>query len=401
MSPGKIALGVSGGIAAFKSAVLVRLLARRGYSVRCVLTAAAESFVAPLTLEVLTGQAVIRDEYLEANGSGHELHIELSRWADILAIAPATANTLARLALGLADDFLSTFALAFSGPLVVAPAMHSTMWADPTVQEHVRALASRGALVVGPEEGPLASGETGMGRMAEPEAIVSALVQSLEPVTSLAGRTVLVSAGPTRETIDPVRFFSNRSSGKMGFALAAEAARRGASTHLVAGPVSLTTPAGVQRHDVGSAAEMAAKMNVLAPDADLIIMAAAVSDFAPRSVATEKLKKADGPPRLDFVPTADILAGLAKLAPQAVRVGFAAETEELESRARQKLREKEVDFLIANDVSRSDIGFASDNNEVTVWTKDDEPVALPLQSKRELASKLMELFAHRLGRERE
>ncbi|HKI86418.1 MAG TPA: bifunctional phosphopantothenoylcysteine decarboxylase/phosphopantothenate--cysteine ligase CoaBC [Thermoanaerobaculia bacterium] len=401
MSPGKIALGVSGGIAAFKSAALVRLLTGRGYSVRCVLTAAAESFVAPLTLEVLSGQAAIRDEYLEANGSGRELHIELSQWADVLAIAPATAHTLARLALGLADDFLSTFALAFPGPLIVAPAMHSAMWAHPTVQEHVRVLASRGALFVGPEEGRLASGEIGMGRMAEVEVIATAIDGRLASDTSLAGRTVLVSAGPTREAIDPVRFLSNLSSGKMGFAIAAEAARRGALTHLVAGPVALDTPEGVERRDVRSAAEMAVAMKELAPGADLIVMAAAVADFTPRGAAREKLKKSDGPPRIDLIPTEDILASLAKVAPRSVRVGFAAETEDLESRAREKLRTKDVHFLVANDVSRVDIGFASDNNEVTVWTKDEDPRAFPLQSKRELASELMDLFAQRIGREGE
>lgn len=396
MSSAKIILGVSGGIAAYKTPALVRLLTAREFAVRAVMTRAAESFVAPLTLEILSGESVVRNEYLEANGSGRELHIDLAQWADALVIAPATAHTMARLALGLADDFLSTFALAFTGPTLVAPAMHSAMWEHPTVQEHASQLTARGVRLVGPEEGPLASGEDGWGRMVEPSAIVSAVLEALATATSLRGSTVLVSAGPTRETIDPVRFLSNRSSGKMGFALAAEAARRGAVTHLVAGPVSLETPMGVERHDVQSAAEMGAAMQALAPDADLIIMAAAVADFSPRGGSDRKLKKGDGPPQLDLVPTEDILTGLAEKAPTALRVGFAAETEEVEAGAREKLRAKKVDFVVANDVSRPDIGFASDNNEVTVWTREGEAVSFPLQSKRQLASELMELFARRL-----
>ncbi len=396
MSSAKIVLGVSGGIAAYKSAALVRLFSARGFAVRCVLTAAAESFVAPLTLEVLSGEAVARDEYLEANGSGRELHIDLARWADAVVIAPATAHTLARLALGLSDDFLTTFALAFPGPMIVAPAMHSAMWSHPTVQEHVQQLIARDVLMVGPDEGLLASGEIGWGRMAAPEAIVEVVTEALATTSSLHGRTVVVSAGPTREAIDAVRFLTNRSSGKMGFALAAEAARRGAVTHLVAGPVSLETPLGVDRHDVQSAAEMAAAMETLAPKADLIIMAAAVADFAPRAKSERKLKKADGPPRLELVPTEDILAGLAVKAPNAIRVGFAAETEKIDDAAAEKLKNKKADFIVANDVSRRDIGFASDDNEVTVWSRDEEPLALPLQSKRRLASQLIELFARRL-----
>lgn len=400
MSSGKIVLGVSGGIAAYKSGALVRLLASRGLSVRCVLTSAAESFVAPLTLEVLSGEAVIRNEYLQARGSGRELHIELARWADALVVAPATANTLARLALGLADDFLSTFALGFPGPAIVAPAMHSSMWNHPTVQEHVRQLAARGVQVVGPEEGALASGEVGWGRMAEPEEIAAALVKRLAKAASLRGRMVLISAGPTREKIDPVRFLSNRSSGKMGFALAAEAARRGAETHLVAGPVRLETPLGVERHDVESAAEMAATMKALAPEADLIVMAAAVADFAPSRQSGQKLKKASGPPKIELVATEDILSTLAEMAPDAVRVGFAAETEDIDGGARQKLESKKAHFIVANDVSRAAIGFASDDNEVTVWSRDDNPIVIPLQSKRQLASDLIELFARELDRER-
>lgn len=399
MSSGKIVLGVSGGIAAYKSGALVRLLTAHGLSVRCALTSAAESFVAPLTLEILSGQEVIRNEYLQAGGNGRELHIELARWADALVVAPATANTLARLALGLAEDFLSTFALGFAGPAIVAPAMHSSMWSHPTVQDHARQLAARGVQVVGPDEGLLASGEVGWGRMAEPEVIVAALVRRLATAASLRGHTVLISAGPTRERIDPVRFLSNRSSGKMGFALAAEAARRGALTHLVAGPVKLDTPLGVERHDVESAAEMAEAMRALAPKADLIIMAAAVADFAPSRQSGHKLKKANGLSKVELVATEDILTSLAEVAPKAVRVGFAAETEDIDAGAREKLQTKKAHFIVANDVSRADIGFASDDNEVTVWSRNSEPIVLPLQSKRHLAAELVELFSRELERD--
>jgi len=407
----RILLGVSGGIAAYKSAELVRRLQAHGHAVRCALTRGAAAFVTPLTLEVLTAAPVYQEEYLTASGSGEEAHITAARWAEALCVAPATAHTLARLALGLADDFLTTTALAFSGPVVVAPAMHAVMWEKETVKEHVATLVRRGVRVVGPVSGPLASGEVGMGRMAEPEEIALALDTLAAPAGTpgplagpLVGRRVLVTAGPTHEPIDPVRFLGNRSSGRMGFALAAEAARRGAAVTLVAGPVALATPPSppgkLTRIDVETAAQMERAVREAAPAADLVIMAAAVADFRPRMPAASKIKKEQGLPVLDLEPTPDILSTLRALAPWAVLVGFAAETAnvaDLAENARDKLERKRVDFLVANDVSRSDIAFGSEANEVTVFQPEGEPVFFARRPKGELAGDLLDLFAGRLA----
>ena len=391
----RVLLGVTGGIAAYKAAEIVRRLTGAGAEVRVALSRSARAFVSPLTLEVLSGQPVYGEEYLEENGSGQELHIAAAAWADVLCVAPATAHVLARLALGLADDFLTTTALAFSGPLVIAPAMHFAMWEKPAVQAHVAALEARGARRIGPVVGPLASGESGMGRMADPERIAAAALRATEPGT-LSGRTVLVSAGPTFEPVDPVRFLGNRSSGKMGFALAAEAARRGAHTILIAGPVALGTPPGVERIDVETASEMAAAVAATAPGADLVILAAAVADFRPKAQAGQKIKKERGIPALDLEPTEDILAGLFRIAPAAVRVGFAAETERLEENARAKLAKKDVHFIVANDVSRTDIAFGRDQNEVVVFSREGEPVPIPRQDKSGVAAALIDLFTRAL-----
>lgn len=391
----RVLLGVTGGIAAYKAAEIVRRLTGAGAEVRVALSRSARAFVSPLTLEVLSGQPVYGEEYLEENGSGQELHIAAAAWADVLCVAPATAHVLARLALGLADDFLTTTALAFSGPLVIAPAMHFAMWEKPAVQAHVAALEARGARRIGPVVGPLASGESGMGRMADPERIAAAALRATEPGT-LSGRTVLVSAGPTFEPVDPVRFLGNRSSGKMGFALAAEAARRGAHTILIAGPVALGTPPGVERIDVETASEMAAAVAATAPGADLVILAAAVADFRPKAQAGQKIKKERGIPALDLEPTEDILAGLFRIAPTAVRVGFAAETERLEENARAKLAKKDVHFIVANDVSRTDIAFGRDQNEVVVFSREGEPVPIPRQDKSGVAAALIDLFTRAL-----
>ncbi len=388
----RVLLGVTGGIAAYKSAYLVRDLQRLGIEVRCALTQNAARFVSPLTLEVLTGAAVYREEYLTATGSGEEQHVAAARWADLLCVAPATANTLARLALGLADDFLTTTALMFDGPLVVAPAMHQTMWNRPATQGHIARLRERGALVVGPETGELASGEAGVGRMAEPAAIAAAVARQLGS-RALRGRLVLVSAGPTWEPIDPVRFIANRSSGRMGFALASEAARRGAQVILVAGPVALATPAGVTRVDVGTALEMKRAVDDRAASCELVILAAAVADYRPASSAEHKLKKASGPPEIRLLENPDILAGVATVAPGAVRVGFAAETEDLVARAAAKLEAKNVHFVVANDVSRVDIGFEAADNEVVVLRRDGPPIELPKAAKTVLAGQLLDIFA--------
>ncbi|HVR97834.1 MAG TPA: bifunctional phosphopantothenoylcysteine decarboxylase/phosphopantothenate--cysteine ligase CoaBC [Thermoanaerobaculia bacterium] len=394
--PLRVFLGVSGGIAAYKSAELVRRLRERGYEVRCALTRSATAFVTPLTLEVLSGHAVYQEEYLSPGGSGEEAHIAAAAWAEVLCVAPATAHVLARLALGLADDFLTTTALAFAGPVVVAPAMHSVMWDKPAMQAHVDTLRRRGVWLAGPVEGPLASGEIGMGRMADPEAIAAA-VEAAAGQGPLAGRTVLVTAGPTHEPVDPVRFLGNRSSGRMGFALAAEAARRGARTVLVAGPVALPTPPGVTRVDVVTARDMERAVREHAPAADLIVMAAAVADFRPRRPAGRKIKKSQGLPVIELEENPDILAGLAELAPDAVRVGFAAETDDLERYAQAKLESKGADFLVANDVSRKDIAFESEANEVTVFRRGGPPLFFPRRPKGELSGALLDHFSAALA----
>jgi phosphopantothenoylcysteine decarboxylase/phosphopantothenate--cysteine ligase len=398
--PLRVLLGVSGGIAGYKAIEIVRRLKADGHEVRCALTRAATAFVTPLSLEVLSGHQVYQEEYLAGDGSGRELHISLAQWADVLCVAPATAHTLARLALGLGDDFLSTTALAFDGPVLVAPAMHSVMWDQDSVVANVERLRSRGVRFVGPEVGALASGEVGMGRMADPQEIVQA-VGALAGRGRMAGRRVVISAGPTHEAVDPVRFISNRSTGKMGFALATAAAAAGAQVQLVAGPVALPDPAGVERLDVTTAEEMREAIYSLAPGADLVIMTAAVADFRPRNVAPRKIKKGAGLDAIELEPTADILAGLRAVAPEALLVGFAAETDHLEENAKEKLTAKELDFIVANDVSRSDIGFESDQNEVIVLGG-GTVARFERQPKRELAERLLGHFLDTVGkRERE
>jgi phosphopantothenoylcysteine decarboxylase/phosphopantothenate--cysteine ligase len=396
----RVLLGVTGGIAACKAPLVVRRLRERGFEVRCALTAAGERFVAPLALEVLSGAPILREEYLAPGVGGEELHVELARWADVVCVAPATAHTLARLAWGFADDFLTTTALAFEGPLVVAPAMHSAMWAKATVSEAVERLRARGTLVVGPETGALASGELGLGRMSEPETIAEAVALASSP-RDLAGVRVLVTAGPTHEPIDPVRFVGNRSSGKMGFAIAAAAARRGAEVTLIAGPVALPDPPGVDRVNVESAREMASAVAERAPRADVVVMAAAVADYRPSEIAPTKIKR-EGRAGLDLslVPNPDILDALAEQAPTALRIGFAAETDRVREHAQRKLATKRVDLLVVNDVSRSDIGFGADDNELTVLRPGREPLELGKRSKTLLAGALLDVVREALGERR-
>lgn len=392
----RVLLGVGGGIAAYKAPELVRRLRDRGFEVRCALTPNAARFVSPLALEVVSGSAVALERYLEPTGSGVEQHLEWAAWADLLLVAPATANTLAALALGVADTFLLTTALAFEGPVVVAPALHRSMWEHPAVRARVAELERRGVRRVGPVEGPLASGEVALGRMADVPELVRAVEATLAP-GDLAGRTFLVTAGPTFEPIDPVRFLGNRSSGRMGFAIAAEAARRGARVRLVAGPVALETPHGVERVDVETARDMESAVSALAADADVVVMAAAVADFRTERASDEKLKKLDGVPQLALVRNPDILSRLPELAPRALRVGFAAETQALEREARRKLEQKDAHLMVANDVSRADIGFGSEDNEVTVYCRGGQTMHLGKRSKTELARELVDLFATHLA----
>lgn len=390
----RILLGVSGGIAAYKAADLVRRLQDAGAEVRVVMTEAARHFVGTTTFQALSGHPVrcsLWDEAAEAAMG----HIELARWATRVLVAPATANTLRRLAQGHANDLLSTLCLASEAPLLVAPAMNRAMWAHPATQANLATLVARGVQVVGPGSGGQACGEVGEGRLSEPADIVAAVAASLLP-PRLAGRRVLVSAGPTFEDIDPVRFLGNRSSGKMGFAVADAARRMGADVTLVAGPVSLPTPPGVTRIDVRRAAQMHAAVMAALPGQDAYIGAAAVADYAPAETLPQKLKKSGDSLTLTLVRTPDILADVAAHAarPRLV-VGFAAETTDLEAYARDKLHRKGLDLIAANDVSRPGQGFEADENALAVFWRDGRH-DIGHGPKPRVAAELLELVAQRL-----
>jgi phosphopantothenoylcysteine decarboxylase/phosphopantothenate--cysteine ligase len=387
----RIVLGVTGGIAAYKAADLARRLQEAGAEVRVVMTESAARFVAPMTFQALTGHPV-RSSLWDEGAEAAMGHIELARWADRILVAPASADAIARLAAGLAGDLLGTLCLASAAPLALAPAMNQQMWAHPATQENLARLRGRGVQVLGPGVGDQACGDVGAGRMLEPLEILMAL----EAPGALAGRRILVSAGPTYEDIDPVRFIGNRSSGKMGFALAAEAARQGAEVTLVAGPVSLPTPPRVTRIDVRRATEMQRAVLAALPGQDAYIGAAAVADFMPAQVAAGKLKKSAGAPALDLVPTPDILAEVAAhpRRPRLV-VGFAAETDELEAQALDKLARKRVDMIAANVVGEG-LGFEADDNALAVFTAEGRH-DIARQSKPGVARALLALVAARLG----
>ena len=392
----KIVLGVSGGIAAYKAAELTRLFVKAGAEVRVVMTRAAEAFITPLTFESLSNHAVVDALFDPASASADQTtrieHIEVADWADLMVIAPATAHVMARLAHGLADDVLTTVALACKAPLLLAPAMNVNMWQHPATVANLVTLLARGVHTVGPDPGDLACGWVGQGRMAEPAEILAAAITYLGP-RELAGQRWLVAAGPTHEPIDPVRFIGNRSTGKMGFAIAAEAAARGAEVTLVAGPTALGTPHGVTRVDVLTAAEMHAAVLAHCEGTSTIVMAAAVADERPAVVAPQKLKKNGQPSALALEITVDILAELGARSWQGTRpllVGFAAETEALLAHAQQKLAKKGCDLLVANDVSGSDAGFATDQNRVTLLRRDRDPEQVPLASKRQIAARVLD-----------
>ncbi len=397
----KLLLCVGGGIAAYKSLELVRRLRDAGARVQVAMTDGAQQFVTPLSFQALSGQPV-RTTLWDSAAEQAMGHIELARWADRIVIAPATADLLARLAHGHADDLVTTLCLATTAPLTVCPAMNHRMWLHPATQANIALLRERGAQVIGPEDGPLAEGESGPGRLSEPEAIVLALAGDPAPAAPampdrLQGMRVLISAGPTYEDLDPVRYVGNRSSGKMGYALAAAAARRGAQVVLVSGPVQLPTPAGVQRVDVRSAAQMREAVLSALP-ADIYIGAAAVADYTPRQVAQQKLKKTAGSQTLtlELVRTPDILAEVA--AQEQMRklvVGFAAETHDVEKYARGKLADKHLDLIIANQVGIAGGGFESDQNAAVAYWNDGQR-AFPGTAKTQLAEQLLDLIAERL-----
>ena len=403
-----IVLGVSGGIAAYKSPEIVRRLVDAGHSVRVVTTAGAEAFVTPLTFQAVSGKPVHRD-LLDETAEAAMGHIELARWADVVLGAPATANLMARLAHGLADDLLSTLCLATSAPIVLAPAMNQQMWRAPATRSNLATLVERRVRIIGPDAGWQACGDVGPGRMSEPAEIVSALLagvrsESPEPPPSdsarLSGVRVLVTAGPTREAIDPVRFISNHSSGKMGFAVAAAAHGLGADVDLVAGPVRLDPPAGVAVVAVASAAEMHREVMSRATGCDIFIATAAVADYAPAAPAPGKIKKASSPLHLELRPTRDILAEVAALDDAPFTVGFAAETDELERHARAKLERKGLDLIAGNRVGGPDLGFESDRNALLVLWPGGGRAELPAGPKSLLARQLLSLVAERFLAER-
>jgi len=396
----KIALGVSGGIAAYKAAEMVRLLQDRGVQVQVVMTRAAQEFVRPLTFAALSGRKVITEMFPTAADSGVESaieHIAVAESIEALLVAPATADILAKFAHGIADDFLSTFFLAVTAPVIVAPAMNVNMWNHAATQANLQTLKARGVRVVEPGSGYLACGMTGPGRLAANEAIVAAVLETLGAAQDFAGETVLITAGPTREPIDPVRYISNRSSGKMGYALAAAALRRGARVLLVSGPSSLTPPAAAEFFPVETAAEMRHAVLAHAAETTVIIKAAAVSDYRPKTAAPQKLKR-HAAFQLDLEPTADIVAELSARKKSQIVVGFAAETENVLENARKKLVSKSLDAIVANDVSQPGLGMDSDRNAVTIITA-GEVVDVPEGSKREVAQRILDAI-HRLRAQR-
>ncbi len=385
----RVLLGVTGGISAYKSCTLVRLLRLRGATVRVVMTRSAERFVGPATFAALSDHRVYTDLWEEP---GVVLHVRLAHEADVAVVAPATANTIAKLAQGIADDLLTSTLLEASCPLVLAPAMHTGMWEHPATQANATTLTARGVRLVGPAAGALAAGDEGMGRMTEPEDICEAIEDALAAAGDLAGRRIVVAAGPTWEPIDPVRFIGNRSTGKMGFAVAAEAFERGANVTLVVGPGTLEPPSGPAVTRVTTAEEMRRAVMDAASDADAVVMAAAVADFRPESSADTKLKKDQGPPEVRLVPTADILAELGSSG-TALLVGFAAETRDVEASGREKLRRKGLQLLVANEVGRDGTGFGSDTNRAAILSADGQDVPMREWAKRDLASAICDRLA--------
>ncbi|HEY8429769.1 MAG TPA: bifunctional phosphopantothenoylcysteine decarboxylase/phosphopantothenate--cysteine ligase CoaBC [Sandaracinaceae bacterium] len=383
-----VVVGVGGGIAAYKAAVLVRELMRRGHAVRVAMTAAAQRFVGPVTFTGLTGEPPVIDLW-DSRYAG-EVHVDLARWADAIVVAPATANSIARIANGITDDPVTATLLCFDGPVVLAPAMHERMWRNPATRRNVERLLADGAHFVGPAYGSLASGELGLGRMAEPEAIADAVERALAP-RDLEGRTVLVSAGGTQEDLDPVRYLGNRSSGKMGFAIAERAARRGARTILVSGPSALPDPPGVEVVRVRSARDMEAAITARREEVDAIVMAAAVADYRPATRAEHKLKKTEGSLTIELVRNPDILAGLGawRRGSRPMLVGFAVETRDLVASARDKLERKKVDLVVANDAAAS---FEKDTNRV-VLVDAHGAVELPELPKHAVADRILDRIA--------
>ena len=391
----KIALGVTGGVAAYKAAELVRRLQQEGLEVQVVMTRAAREFVTPLTFAALTGQKVITEMFAESSASPANVesaieHIAVAQRIELLVVAPATADILAKFAAGIADDFLTTLYLATKAPVIVAPAMNVNMWEHPATQHSLATLCARGVHVVEPDEGYLACGMTGPGRLASIEAIARKVCEVLGLKHDLDGETVLVTAGPTCEDLDPVRFLTNRSSGKMGYALAEAAQRRGAKVILVSGPTALEPPAGVECVPVRTTDEMRRAVLERASESTVVIKAAAVADYRPAAPQEKKMKRGKGRVTLELEPTPDILADLAAVKGKRILVGFAAETDRVAENARAKLADKKLDLVVANDVTQEGAGFDADTNVVTLFARDGHEEALPKMSKRDVAHRILD-----------
>jgi phosphopantothenoylcysteine decarboxylase/phosphopantothenate--cysteine ligase len=393
----KVALGVSGGIAAYKAAEVVRLLQDRGIRVQVVMTQGAQQFVRPLTFAALSGEKVITemfasgDENAQPNIDSAIEHIAVAQSIDALLVVPATADLLAKFAQGIASDFLTTLYLATTAPVVIAPAMNVNMWNHPATQANLEILRKRGVKIVEPGDGYLACGMTGPGRLAENDLIVGATMEALGASQELAGETVLITAGPTREKIDPVRYLTNRSSGRMGYALAEAALRRGARVLLVSGPTNLTPAGGTEVTRVETTEQMRQATLRLLPEATIVIKTAAVADYRPKNTAEQKIKR-KGATSLDLEPTADILAEIARVKTSQIIIGFAAETENVLENARKKLMTKALDAIVVNDVSREGVGFDSDRNAVTIITQ-NEVVDVPETTKWEVAQRVLDQVA--------
>lgn len=398
----RVLLGISAGIAAYKSAQLARLLKKTGCEVRVVMTEGAQTFITPLTLQALTGEAV-RTSLLDPEAEAGMGHIELARWADVILVAPATADLMARLAHGHADDLLTTLCLASEAECVMAPAMNQAMWRHPATQANAATLRTLGWRLLGPDGGEQACGDVGPGRMREPEALIAELAET-PAVRDAEALRVTITAGPTHEALDPVRYLSNHSSGKMGYALAEAWARRGARVRLISGPVALATPPEVERIDVTSASEMLAAAEHVATESDIFIGCAAVADYRAEHVADHKLKKTDANETmtLTLVKNPDIVAEIAARSSRPLVVGFAAETRDVERYARDKLTRKGLDMIVANDVSQAGLGFGADDNAALLLWRDGDDTdsqALPPQPKTTLADAIVDrvltLYAHR------
>ncbi|MGZ4207642.1 MAG: bifunctional phosphopantothenoylcysteine decarboxylase/phosphopantothenate--cysteine ligase CoaBC [Actinomycetota bacterium] len=390
----RVLLGVSGGIACYKAVEVARLLVKAGATVQVIMTASAQRFVGPATFAAVTHRSVPTDVF---DSPELVVHVKLARECDVVLVAPATANIVAKMANGIADDLLTNVLLNSTKPLVVAPAMHTEMWEHAATQQNIRTVRDRGAVIIDPEEGELAGGDEGVGRLADPQTITHAVAEILARGHDLAGARIIVTAGGTQEPIDPVRYISNRSSGKMGFAIAREAANRGAHVTLVTAPVALSEPERVEVVRVRTAQEMRDAVVDRFDDADVVIKAAAVADFRPRTVPSRKIKKADAPAAIELEPTVDIAAELGAMKKRQILVGFAAETDDHAEAARRKLVAKNLDFVVLNDVRANDAGFEVDTNRVTILGADGTEEAVPLQLKSGIAKVICDKVANVLN----